>query len=130
MSRLNVETARVAYEAINRGDIDAALEVVHPEIEWHMSHRFGPGLVFHGHDGVREVLALFDKTLDGFQVEAKEFLDAGDKVMVRVCITGRERTSGEVAHDLVQVWSGQGGKAIRLDVFDTRAEALASLRSG
>jgi ketosteroid isomerase-like protein len=34
MSQENVEVVRRGYEAFNRGDFDAAMEVVHPEIEF------------------------------------------------------------------------------------------------
>ena len=128
MSRSNVEIARRAYAAINAGDIDTALECVHPEIEWHMSHRFEEGRVFHGHDGVRDVFGMFLAMLDDFRAEPKEFIDAGNKVIVRVRLCGKEKTGGEdAAYDLVQVWTARDGKAARLDVYDTRAEALRSL---
>ena len=39
MSQENVETVLRAYEAFNRGDLDAASEVFHPEIQWS-----GPGV--------------------------------------------------------------------------------------
>lgn len=117
-----------AYSALNEGDIEGALESIHPEMEWHMSHRFEEGRVFHGHDGVREVLGMFLGMFDDFRAVPKEFIDAGDKVVVRVRLGGRERQSGsDVAFDLVQVWTARDGKAARLDVYDTRAEALSSL---
>lgn len=128
MSSENVALARAAYEALARGEIDAALAPLDPEIEWHMSHRFGSGRVFHGHAGVREVLAMFAERLEGFRAEPKEFIDGGEKVLVRVRLCGRDRSRGEdIAYDLVQVWTTRHGKAVRLDVYDTRAEALRSL---
>lgn len=35
MSKENVEAFRRGLEAGNRGDVDALLDELHPEIEWH-----------------------------------------------------------------------------------------------
>ena len=45
------------YEAFNAGDIEASLDVLDPEIEWHTYIVPGPGGgSYHGHDGVRELV--------------------------------------------------------------------------
>lgn len=121
-----MELARAAYEAFNRRDLDAAFEVLDPEIEWHTSPRFiRGGRTFRGHDGVREVLDSFFATFDEFRTEPREFIDGGDKVIVPVRLLGRLRGTGEeMRFDLVQVWTVRDDRAVRLDVFESKAEAL------
>ncbi len=40
MSKENVEVVREAVAAFNRGDLDAALERMHPDIEWQTPDAF------------------------------------------------------------------------------------------
>jgi ketosteroid isomerase-like protein len=124
-----VELSRKAYAAFNRGDVDGALQHIDPQIEWHMSGTFARETrVFRGHEGVREVIALFNEALEEFRAEPGEIVDAGDAVVAPVSITGRARGTGEpVAYELVQVWTVRNLRAVRLDVYDDEAVAWEAL---
>ena len=68
MSQENIETFRRAVEPNNRGDYDALLEEVDPDIEWHAVFQVkfgGKATVCRGHEGVREYLQDLD---EGFAV--------------------------------------------------------------
>ncbi len=122
----NVEIARRGYGAFREGGVEAILPFLDPEIEWHMSAAFtGTARVYRGHDGVREVFRFFDERIDGLGADPHEFIEAGDHVIVPVRMHGRLRETGEpVAYELVQVWTGRGGRAIKLVTYpDTGAEA-------
>lgn len=131
MSAEQVELARRAYLAFQRAGVDAILEYLEPEIEWHMWEGFvRSSRVFHGHDGVREVLRVFEENFDELQTIPRELIDAGDRVVAVVDFVGVEKGSGEpVSWELAQVWTiGEGGdKAVRLEAFGSREEALAAL---
>lgn len=123
------EIARRAYEAFNRGGVDAILEFLDPEIEWRMWEEFARGSrVYRGHDGVREVLALFDESIDGFRADPHEFIELPECVVVPVRLHGTVRGTGEEqAYELTQVWATRdGNRAYRLDVYASRDEALAA----
>jgi ketosteroid isomerase-like protein len=58
MSQENVEVVQRVFEAVNRGDIDAALELVADDYVMDWSNSIGPGKgVYHGEQGVREIWA-------------------------------------------------------------------------
>lgn len=126
MSEERIEVARRAYVAFNSGGVEAILEFLDPEIEWRMWEEFSrEPRVFHGHDGVREVLALFEENYDDFAAEPSEFIDAGEAVVVPVRLRGKAKGTGEEAvFDLVHVWSGPSARAVRLDVYSSTQEAL------
>jgi ketosteroid isomerase-like protein len=51
-----IAALRGAYEAFNRGDIDAALQPLDAQIEWTEPLEFPGGGTYHGHDGVKRYL--------------------------------------------------------------------------
>jgi hypothetical protein len=123
----NVEIVRRGYKAFEEGGVEAILQFLDPAIEWHMSVAFTrTPRVYQGHDGVREVFRFFQEWIDDLGADPHEFIDAGDRVIVPVRMHGRLRETGEpVAYELVQVWLGRGGKAVRLVTYPDREKALA-----
>lgn len=127
----NAEIARRAYDAFNRGGVEAVLEFLDPQIEWRMWERFARrSRVYHGHDGVRQVDAIFEENLDDFAADPHEFIEAGDSVVVPVRLHGRAKGTGEEqSFELVQVWTARDGRAYRLDVYSELDEALEAVSS-
>jgi ketosteroid isomerase-like protein len=110
--------------------VDGILEFLDPEIEWHMSAAFtNAPRVYWGHEGVREVFRFFTDRIDNLGADPHEFIDAGDdRVIVPLRMHGRLRETGDpVAYELVQVWTGRDGKAIRLVTYPDRDAADADL---
>jgi ketosteroid isomerase-like protein len=54
MSQENVEVVRAGFEAYNRGDVDALLGLLDPQVEW--TDQFVEGGTFRGREGVHEFL--------------------------------------------------------------------------
>src|SRR3954470_13717344 len=128
MSRENVELVRLIYEAFNRRDIVTPFEIYAEDIVWDLSNMARADLflqpIVHGHEGVREgwrdVLGAFASV--DFAVE--ELTDAGDKVFAAIRETDVGRASGAaVSTPHYAVWTLDGGKVTRLQVFDVRALA-------
>jgi ketosteroid isomerase-like protein len=64
-----------------------------------------------GHEGVVRFLTLQSEAFDAYQVEAEEFIDAGDSVVVPIHFGGRASYSGlAVAFDVVHVCSVKNSK--------------------
>jgi ketosteroid isomerase-like protein len=123
----NVEIVRRGYRAFRRGGVEAILQFLDPAIEWHMSAAFtSTPHVYYGHDGVREVFRFFNERIDELGADPHEFIEAGDRVIVPVRMHGRLRETGEpVAYELVQVWTGRDGKAIKLVTYPDARTAMA-----
>jgi ketosteroid isomerase-like protein len=125
MSAENVELVKVGYEAFVRGDITGVLEMLDPDVETSDPFGFSTSDAYRGHDGfvetVRDGLDAFER----YDIEAQEFIDAGDDVVVTVRISGLGRESGvPVDMRLFHVWTVLGGKAILGRTFRTRDTAL------
>ena len=129
MSQENVELAWNAPRAWNDG-IDAFLVYLDADIEWHTSaESMEPG-IYHGHDGVRDYDGRLDEILDERRIEPLEVIDVDDDhVILVVRLFGRGRNSGI---EVNTIWAylitvGTNGKAIRVEGFIEKAEALEAV---
>jgi ketosteroid isomerase-like protein len=132
MSQENVEAIRRGTDAYNRGDIDATLEELDPEVEWRPLLQVlvgGEATVYRGHEGVRELFRDFDETFTELQAEQSEFRDLGEQVVAIGHIRARGRESGASTETAI-VWllEFRNGKAIRIREYLDPADALEAAR--
>ena len=128
MSQENVDRLRRGYEAFARRDLDAALEMMDPNIEAHDAPEAPDATVHYGPDAVRrdweQMFALFED----FTIDIEEVFDAGDELAVFLRLSGRGRESGaEVDARMAHVWTIREGRAIRLRQYLDRTEALEAV---
>ena len=125
MSKETVEAVRRGYEIFNRRDIEAWLELFHPDVEAHDLAGIPDAPVRRGHDALREWVAMMDDIWADARYEPEEFIDAGEFVVVAV--HGKARgLRGGVPLDIpmFHVFEIQDGKARRVRAYLDRAEAL------
>ena len=128
MSRENVDSFKRGLDAYNRRDLDALLETLDPDVEWHPALAVllgGEQTVFRGHQGVRESIKEEDEALSEFQFEVSELRDPGESVLA----IGRARVRGKksrvpVETDFFVLVDHRDGKAIRLRTYFDLKEAL------
>jgi hypothetical protein len=97
MSQENVDAFKRGVEAYNRRDIDALMEELDPDVEWHPALAVllgGRQTVFRGHQGVRESIQEEDEVLAVYRVEFSEIRDLGNRVLATGHIRGRGKGSG------------------------------------
>jgi ketosteroid isomerase-like protein len=134
MSEENVEKVRRGYEVMGQWlrDYPAELppldEFLDAEIEWRGPREF-PDLAEpkFGHEGIREYLDAIFEAIEDYRMVPEEFIDAGsDQVLVFSREGGRGRGSGaEVfTHPTAHLWTIRNGKAIRMQSYWERVEAL------
>jgi hypothetical protein len=123
MSKENVDVVRRGYEAYARGDLAAMLADVHPEMT---TYREDPdGATFHGSDGLLKAIAEWVEDFEEFTLTPEEFVDADDRVLVRVHQTAVGDQSGApIEATFWFVHTVSGGKVTRLDMFANEAHAL------
>jgi uncharacterized protein len=131
VSEENVEVIKRGYEAWNRGDMAAVMEGYHPDVA-HWDRADDPdATVRHGHDALLAYYAELAESYVEAQIEPKEFIDAGDCVVVPVRVTVRGRASGAVAEgDQVLVYRLREGKVTEVREYRDKAEALKAIAPG
>lgn len=116
MSQQDAETLRRAMEAYNRGDWDAALAEMHPEIEWHAPAIVPDQGVYRGHEGVRRFWSEWEETFAGFRIEIEDVIDQGDHVVSVIRPVGTGTASGIPMEGgtLAQIAEFRDGKVARI----------------
>jgi ketosteroid isomerase-like protein len=126
MSEENVEAFKRAVAATNRGDVEAVLTDLHPEVEWHafMEELLGgEGRVYSGHAGVREFFGDFNESFDQLHWEYPDIRDLGDRVLAIGTFRARGRMSGAEAETPLGVlvdYNTDGVATVVLSTADPR----------
>jgi ketosteroid isomerase-like protein len=124
MSQANVELVHRVLDAFNRRDLDAALALMHGDVE------FGSRIAameggYRGHEGIRRWWATILDASPDRTIEVVEVRDLGDLTLTRA----RARGHGGVSRIPYEetIWSvarWRGEQAVWWSVFPTKAEAL------
>jgi uncharacterized protein len=128
MANENVELMKAGLAAYDRGGVEALLDYIHPEFEvtTPASLTLEPD-TYRGHEGVRRYFDSFYDAMDQVRFVPEEFIPVGDLVVIPLQVIARGRETGiEATQRVFQVWSARDGKAIGVEVFATREEALAA----
>ncbi len=126
----NADLIRPIYEEWGRGNWRPAFDVYHPHMEWGWSDEF-PGLagVYEDHRDPNPRLRSWLSSWEHWRVEAEDYLEIGDRVVVLARYHGRPRgTQAEVRQQGAHVFELRGGRVVRLEIFADRERAIESVR--
>jgi ketosteroid isomerase-like protein len=126
MSQENVNVVRDSYEAFARGDFAAVLGAMDAAIEWVDQDSLPWGGSHRGHEEFGNHMQAFAGNFEEFRIEPREYLDAGDRVVVIGTFAGRAG-AGEFDAGTVWVWQLRDGKAVRVDSYTDTAAVLRAL---
>jgi ketosteroid isomerase-like protein len=128
MSRENVEACKRAFEAADRGDVEALLEELDPAVEWRPAMSVllgGEATVYRGYGGIRNVFRERAELLAEWHHDVSEIRDLGERVVVIGRVRVRGSASGaETESPYGYVFDFKGGRAIRIRSYLDPKEAL------
>ena len=124
MSQENVEVVRAGIEAHNRRDWDALLEYAAPDFVLDMSRSIGPQRGVYKLDQMRSFLENFTATFESVRIEAEEFVEVDELVVVPNTTHVRGRDGIEATARTAFVFTIRNGAATRLVMYQGRQEAL------
>jgi ketosteroid isomerase-like protein len=134
MSEENVEIVRMLYAAFAQGDFWAHPEVYDPDVRGGRvmgSDTEGAGLSGEWH-GVQELAKGARQWMEAWEdlrVQAEEYLDAGEKVVVLTRQIGRARASGiPLNREMADVYELRDGKVTAVHFYWSRHQALEAAR--
>jgi len=118
----NVDTARSAYDAFGRGDLEALKEMFAEDAVWITSDELPLGGETNGRDAIIGNFAEIPNYWSSFSVEPREFIDCGDYVTV----LGTQRAgndSGSFEAPFAHVMKFEDGKLVRGEFYADSAKA-------
>jgi uncharacterized protein len=122
----NVDTARSAYEAFSRGDLEALSEMLAEDGTWLTSDELPLGGESRGREEVIGNFAQIPNYWTSFSVEPEEFIDAGEWVVIRG--TQRAATdSDSFEAPFAHLMKFADGKIVRGEFFADSAKAAKVL---
>jgi ketosteroid isomerase-like protein len=126
MSQDNVEIVKAAFEAWNGRDWDAAVKDSAPGAEFDVSRAYGPYRGVYRLDQWRQLIEDFSRTFESARIEAREFIDAGDHILVPVTTYTRGRDGIEATAGGSYLWTIHDGAVVRVCLYqeDQRHEAV------
>ena len=124
MSRANVEVVRAMYDAFNRRDTDAILELADPAVSVE-DHGVIDGKTYEGREGVLRFLTFQADAFNAQSAELEELIETSDEIVAVIRLRGEGPLSripleGRFTH----VWEIAGGMVRRLRVYASKQEAL------
>ena len=128
MSQENVELLRGIYDEWSAGNYRAGRELMDSSLTTVWAEQFPTAGTYHGPDGhiaaMKEWLAAWDE----LRLEAEDFIDAGDSVVVPFNVRARGKESGvEVDRRWAHIWTLRNGRVVRFEVHLDVAEAVRSV---
>ena len=130
MSQQNAEIVRATVDAINRGDLDQALEAAHHDFEADWSNSIAPhGGVYRGREQARELFEAFLEAWDEFHWDPQEIIEVDEaRVVVVNRVRGRGRGSGvDVDATGAQLWTIASDKIRSVKLYQSKADALEAV---
>ena len=131
ISKQNVEAFKRAVEANNRRDVDALVEELDPEVEWHPGLPAllgGEATVYWGHEGARQLFRDLYEALAELHLEFSEILELDDLIVAigRIRVRGREG-GAEAEAPWNYVVQFKNGKAVLIRTYLDPKDALEAV---
>ena len=123
MSQEDVELVRAAIKAYNGGDLDALTQFYDQDVVFE-TLLLG---TYHGNEAIRLLYEENRKTLSGYTIDPIELIDAGDKVVAVVQVSGVGPASQIAMEDRLRfafLFTIKNGRVVRQRSFRNSEEAL------
>jgi uncharacterized protein len=131
VSDADIRTVRGSYEALNDGDVEAALEALDPNAVWRDSPELPGGGEFRGREELSRFLRDFLAEWRDFNQRIDDAIREGDRVAIVIHLRATGRASGiEVDTRYAHLWTMRDGIGVRVDAYRDPDEALRDLRGG
>jgi ketosteroid isomerase-like protein len=131
MSQRSIELVRQGIDAFNRRDFDAALAALSDDVRWErfLSRTETDTPLVRGKEELRGVWESQVEAVD-LRLEPEEFIAVGDDKVIVPSRMVAHGSGSEIAFSAAVTWMwtlGEDGLAAKVEVFESRAEALEAV---
>lgn len=116
---------RAAYAAFNRGDIDRAVQLFDPNVEWTEPVEFPGGGTYHGVEGAKHYLSQSRAAAADVISEPERFIPSRNRIVVFVYARVLPKGSSSWQEvRLADVYTFREGRVTQMHAFSNRQDAL------
>jgi ketosteroid isomerase-like protein len=126
MSEENVDVVKEFTTLFEAGDRNAWRDYFDPDVVWDTSASSMPSAgIYHGHQGIEQFFREWLGAWSDYGIESREYIDAGDSVVLVFHQKGTGRGSGiRTERDFFGVYDLVDSKVVRYRQYESRKEAL------
>lgn len=125
----NVARIRGLYESFGRGDVQAVLGALDPQVVWYEAEgfAFAEGNPYVGPQRVAEgVFGGIAATWDGFRVTPERFYDAGESVIVEGRYAATSKATGRrLDAQFAHIFTLRNGRIVRFQQYTDTAQTVS-----
>lgn len=115
---MNVQIVQKYYEALERGDLTAAFDVIDVNCMVYEAESLPYGGTYQGYDGWQHLFSKYQKVWKNPQTLNLNYLDAGSQVIVLLRMRLQAANTGqEIEIPMAEVFKLQDGKIVELQPF-------------
>jgi ketosteroid isomerase-like protein len=130
MSRENLDVVRRSFATFNAREVDALIGLSDPESEWLPFRAQLEGMVYRGHEGIRQFVRDIDDDWEAYRIDPIEFHDRGDRIVAIGHIQAQGRTSGvDVDSQAGFLFELRAGRIWRVVSYSDPAAALEAMKT-
>lgn len=104
------------WSAFKNGDIEACVELLHPEVEWHPTPRLEEADAVRGREDMRFTLQALHDRFSGLEVMPEDGRQVGDHVLMVTMLKGRNQFTGQSISSrecwVVTIWDDKLGRIV------------------
>jgi ketosteroid isomerase-like protein len=119
----NVERARRGFEAVLRGDLDAVVDLLDPDVRWHGGDPDAPGACRNRDEALSFIRR--SAVIGGGRVELVDVIGAGDRVVV---VLRPPADGDEPSSPVANLTTFRDGRVVEMVHYPDPDDALAALR--
>jgi ketosteroid isomerase-like protein len=124
----NGDYVREFAEAWNRGELDRFIDDADPDFEWIAAREHPDALTNRGIDATAEYLRDWLQTMPDLKIEIEELVEAGDRVLAVMRMTGTGAGSGALTEvRMAMISTFRNGMPLRTEEFLDPEEARRAL---
>jgi ketosteroid isomerase-like protein len=127
MSAEDIERIRDGFALFEQGKLDEAMEGFDPAFE--LDDHIVPEdtTEARGREALRAQLENLNQAFGEIHYELRDFIDLGDRILVRVGVHAKGGQTGiEMREEVGQIWRVRAGLATSLEIFRSWEEALSA----
>ena len=129
MSQENLEVVRRAFTTFNARAVDDLVDLSDPDSEWLPFRAQLEGMVYRGHDGIRQFVRDMDDDWEAFRIDPIEFHDRDDRIVVIGHVQALGRTSGvDVDSKAGFLFELRAGRIVRVVSYSNPGVALEAVK--